>query len=112
MSGYDPLPYCRSAFPSHLSLLVQPNAAIALSFCLLRITSLRMLLSFTLSLRQQRRQSLALPSRLQAPKVPLVSSEGDFVQVKSRRNADTRQPQDARLEFVRLLSPCPIDPCS
>ena len=96
MSGYDPLPYCRSAFSSHLSLLVQPSAAIALSFLPAAITPLRMLLS--------------KDSAAESPS--LMSAEEDFVQVKARRNADTRRPQDSHRVLVRLFSPYPIDSCS
>jgi len=87
VSDYDPLPYCRSAFPSHLSLLAQPSAAIALSF----LPASKHFLANVAIQGLKRRNSL--------PHEP----EEDFVQVKARRYADTRRPQDSHRVFGRLF---------
>lgn len=96
MSDYDPLPYCRSAFSSHLSLLAQPSAAIALSF----LPASNHLLA-----------NVAIQGFRRAESPSLMSPEEDFVQVKARRNADTRRPQDSHRVLVRLFSSYPIDSC-
>ena len=95
MGDYDPLPYCRSAFSSHLSLLVQPSAAIALSFL---PASNHLLANVYIQWLSHRSPSF-------------MSPEEDFVQVKARRNADTRRPQDSHRVLVRLFSSYPIDSC-
>src|ERR1700751_2132403 len=54
-----------------------------------------------------------LPSKDSGAERPSLMSPGEnFVQVKDRRNADTRRPRDPRRVLVRLFSPYPIDPSS
>ena len=95
MSDYDPLPYCalvsRATSPSSSS----QSAAIALSF----LPASNHFLA-NVAIQGFRRES---PS--------LMSPKENFVQVKARRNADTRRPQDSHLVLVRLFSPYPIDSC-
>jgi len=88
VSDYDPLPYCallsRATSPSSSS----QSAAIALSF----LPASNHFLANVAIQGFRRRKSL--------PHEP----EEDFFQVKARRNADTRRPQDSHRVLVRLFS--------